>query len=243
MLKPKTNKHKLVVFPRPDDKYRTPVEWMQFFKSIGVDMISAPNVHTVWQQDSEDYLTMLRKDFKDRWLNTSSQLEFSTTDMSLTIVHNAGSRKEKRLRLDKVPCYNDVKIEKVLSTDEGLRFINAVFDTKYDPEEMIQFLEGLSERKSSKIVVWTPSQDYRKDHPIRSVDFIYNGFSVRFGLGCYYWDDGGYSHGVSSSGRGPKAPKIRLGAFSEEEIRNDCKDNSIRAIAMMIYNDRFKKRR
>ena len=194
---------------RPDNETRTQKEWIEFFNNIKQRMISAQDVFNL--KDDNASLELLRKDFKDDWLVTSTQIQYNPNNLSATIIQNAGSTvtTPKETKLKCVPVYDDEKLTNILKTKEGVDFINALFGTNLNKKEIIDFLEKLSNKKASKIYIRTPSQSSRKDKPIRSVRLYFYIFFRFFVGGDSWYDDGdGYSHGVLSVSE-PKARSKR----------------------------------
>ena len=231
--------------PRPDDEYRTKEDWTQFFNNKNQRMISAPDVLKLTEENNLIAIESLRKDFKDMWLVTSTQIQFNTQDLSATIIQNAGSNvvKPKETKLKSVPIYRGEKLKEVINTTEGLAFLRAIFDTNITADKIIQFLESISNKDLSKIRIWTPTQSGRKDKQIRSVCLDFGVFG-RFYVGASGWfDDGnGCSRGVLSDSEPKARSKYKGKKFTEEDIRNNCETQPEKAIAMMMYNGKYHKK-
>ncbi len=231
--------------PRPDDEYRTQEDWIQFFNNKKQRMISSPDVLQLMEENNLIAIESLRKDFKDMWLVTSTQIIYNKEDLSATIIQNAGSTvvKPKETKLKSVPCYDGKKLKDVINTTEGLAFLKAILDTNKNVNGIVQFLESISNKDSNRIRIWTPTQSGRKDKQIRSVCLGFGGFG-RFDVGASDWflNYGGYSRGVLLDSEPKARSKYKGKKFTEEEIRNNCESAPEKAIAMMRYNGKYHKK-
>ena len=230
--------------PRPDDEYRTQEEWIQFFNNKKQRMISAPDVLKLMEENNLMAIESLKKDFKDQWLVTSTQIIYNAQDLSATIIQNAESTivKPKEVKLKSVPVYRGEKLKDVISTTEGLAFLRAIFDTNISADKLTQFLNSVSNKDLDKIKIWSPTQSSRKEKQIRSVDLCYVDFGRFYVCGNgWFGDYYGDSHGVLSDSEPKARSKYKGKKFTEEEIRNNCETDPQKAIAMMMYNGKYKK--
>ena len=226
--------------PRPDDKTRTQEQWIPIFNDRNERMISAPDSYQLAKEDNTTGIELVRKDFGGYdWLVTSTQMRYKD-NLKADIVHYTDSKWEKVYRNITVPEYSgSFKEDK-----ETEKFLQALFDTKDKISTIIETLKKLSGKNIIRL--WTPSQSSRRGTPVRSVGVCYDGLG-RFCVDCDSWFGygSGYSRGVSSSSSSKKKGKFKPVKFSEEGIF-DCINNSDnspeKAIAMMRYNDRIKKR-
>ena len=180
--------------PRPEE-YKTQEQHIQYYNNIKQKMISAPDTLKLTEENNIVAIKSLRKDF-NRWLVTSTQIQYNSSDLSATIIQNAGSTvmEPKEIKLKCVPVYRGADTRKIVKTTEGLNFLKAIFDTDMNANKIIQLLETLGNKK--RLRIWTPSQSSRRDKSIRSVGLYYD--LSRFGVYGSDWFDGndGCSHGV-----------------------------------------------
>ncbi len=192
---------KIKVLPRPDDKYRTQEEWINFFNTEKKPMISMPNIFQILKENNTEAIESLRKDFKDDWLVTSTRIIYSPDNLSAKIIHNVNSNiiKPTEINLKEIPVCRPTYLKELLETEAGLNYIRALLnDTKATKEQIINFFVKLSGKKEKNIRFWTPSQSSRKDKQIRSVELYFNGFGgfVVVGDGWFGGSYGGLSRGV-----------------------------------------------
>ena len=190
---------KIKILPRPDDKYRTQEEWINFFNTEKKPMISMPNIFQLVKENNTEAIESLRKDF-DRWLVTSTRITYNPDNLSAKIIHNVNSNvvKQTEINLKEVPVCRPTYIKELLETDVGLSYIKALLnDTKATKEQIINFFVALSGKKEKNIRFWTPSQSSRKNNVVRSVGLCFDDFDGFVVDGDVWFDvDGSFSRGV-----------------------------------------------
>jgi len=182
---------------RPDNKYRTQEEWINFFNTEKKSMISMPDIFQLVNENNIEELESLRKDFKSHWIVTSTRIIYNSDNLSAKIIHNSNSDivKPTEINLKEVPICRPTYIKELLETNAGLSYIRALIDNKKaTKEQIINFLVKLSGKKEKHIRFWTPSQSSRRNKQVRSVGLFFYGFG-RFGVYGSGWDD--YDDGLS----------------------------------------------
>jgi hypothetical protein len=181
-----------MINPTKEQGYKTQAKWIAHFNQKGEKMIDASDIYLAIK-NKDTVLESLKRDFKDRWIVTSTQVDYSKN----TITHNKNSKivKEKVISLKEIPVLQGNFKED--STTE--KYLQALFDTNDKINEIITVLKSL-DTKHQRIRLWTPNNSLRKNKEFRSVRFDFNDFG-RF----YVVADGlidcidGLSRGVSSS--------------------------------------------
>ena len=168
---------------------KTQKDWIEYFNSKNMKMISAPNIY---KTENKAIIESLKEDFKESWEVTSTRIIYNKDNLNAEIIHDAESNiaKPKKYQV-KIPVLDgdfkqDSEIEK---------YLQALFDTKDSFDKILKVLKKFG--KNKKLRLWTPSQSSRKDQRIRSVELYFNGF-VGFGVGGDVWFVGsrGLSRGV-----------------------------------------------
>ncbi|MCX6707171.1 MAG: hypothetical protein NT001_03445 [Candidatus Woesearchaeota archaeon] len=231
----------ITIQPKPDNEYRTQDQWISFFNEKKQKMISAPDVYNLVQESSTEAIESLRTDFRDMWLVTSTRIIYSKDNLKATIIHDADSiaTKPKEYKNILIPeMSGDFREDKQTEA-----YLQALFGTKDNIKKILAALKEISGKDTIRL--WTPSQHSRSEQQIRSVCLNFDDLGRFSVYGVSWFDDyDGCSHGVSSSGPSPKArSEFKSEKFSEEEIYNDCKTDPSKAIAKMMYNDRYQKKR
>ena len=197
------------LLPADNGAYRTQEQWIAFFNEQQRRMISAADLYKKGKSAPDDVLKSLRKDFDESWLVSSTRNSYSRDDLSGIVTQNYGSRvvTPSQRNVSVIPVYNGTKLAQALQTEEGLDYLQALFDTIDDPEAITGTLEHLSGRNADNIVLWTPDQGSRKRYPERAVWF--DGLGGRFHVNRGYRFDNyfGRSRGVSVSPRSGRAKK------------------------------------
>ena len=104
-------------------------------------------------------------------LKTSTQVKFNSQNL-LGIIKDENS--ERRAA---IPVFN-IKSIKELKVDVYEKFLQRLFDTNDDLEEIVKILARLGNiESSSEIIISTPKQHYRKEKPDRYVG-IYFGKKI-----------------------------------------------------------------
>ena len=186
---------------------RTQEQWISYFNDAGKPMISAPNVYRAGKTASDEVLASLRGDFYKSWLVSSTRISYGN-DLSGKITHNNGSRVVTPSQRDVkvIPVYYGIPLAHALQSDDGIKYIQSLFDTSDEPGDITGTLENLSKRSAGKISLWTPDQASRQSYSERAVRFVDNGGRFLVG-GDSRFGGGGRSRGVSMSPRSGRAKK------------------------------------
>ncbi len=183
---------------RQDNKYRTQEEHINDYNGKNQVMISLPD--TLKLLNNQEAVESLRKDFDDRWLVTSTRVIYNPDNLSAKVIHHAGSTvtKEKVIQLKEVPECNPTYLNKLIETEEGLKYLKALIDNnKATKKQIIDLFTTLSGKEANKIRFWTPTQSSRGSKSVRSVDLYFNVFSRFYVCGFNWFDyDDGLSRGV-----------------------------------------------
>ena len=187
------------ILPRPDDKYRTQEEWINFFNTEKKPMISMPNIFQLVKENNTEAIESLRKDFKDYWLVTSTRIIYNPDNLSAKIIHNANSNvvRQTEINLKEVPVCRPTCIRKLLETDAGLNYIRALLNNKKaTKEQIVNFFVTLSGKKENNIKLWTPLQSSRRGKQVRSVELGFGFVGFYVDGDCWFGGYYGLSRGV-----------------------------------------------
>ena len=157
-------------------------DWIEYFNNpklvkSKVKMISAADIYLATKEADEKLLASLRNDINRSWIVTSTQIKYKE-NLETEITHDKDSKVVAQKTINaKVPVYPGTKLTE---NEETEKYMQALFDTKDSLKEIITTLNKLGENKP--IYLWTPSQSYRNDNPIRAVwlffvdsDFVVSG--------------------------------------------------------------------
>ncbi len=144
-------------------KYRTQEEWSKWFNKHNRIMASAPDVYQAGKSGSNKLLRGLREDF-ELGVVTSTRIEYNPDDLHARITHYVGSRVKNPVqsRGIVVPVYLNESIERVLREEEGLLYLQTLFNTNDKAEEIVDILENLRKKEDNRI--WTLDQEDRRDY-------------------------------------------------------------------------------
>ena len=167
-------------------------DWIGYFNNKNTKMISAPDIYTVAKKGNKTILESLKKDFKESWEVTSTQIKYNKKSLNAEIIHDVESKvvKPKKYKV-KVPVLSgDFKQD-----SQTEKYLQALFDTKDNISVILKTLKKFGKNKTIRL--WTPSQSSRKSKQVRSVGLYFNVFG-RFSVDGDYWCDcdDGLSRGV-----------------------------------------------
>ena len=187
---------------------RTQDEWIEYWNKSDRVMASMADYYQYFKQlkgnNDEDkvktLLTSLREDFdhqeKGNWLISSTRLVYSKDNLDARIIPHYGCA-EQEAKI-KVPVYRRTPVTQVVSEGEGLTYLQTLFATDDEEEEIIQTLEFVSGKERQEIKVWTPTvggNNSRSQYPSRAAGFYCSNDNFRVD-GDGSLDDRGRSRGV-----------------------------------------------
>ena len=168
---------------------KTQKDWIEYFNSKNMKMISAPDIYKV---ENKTVIESLKKDFKENWEVTSTRIIYNKDNLNAEIIHDVDSNvvKPKKYKV-KIPVFD----ENFKQDSETEKYLQALFDTKDSLDKILKVLKKFG--KDKKLTLWTPSQSSRESNQVRSVVL---GFLVfgRFDVDGDGWIDNyyGLSRGV-----------------------------------------------
>ena len=171
---------------------KTQKDWIDYFNSKGEKMISAPDIYRVAKEENKNMIDSLKKDFKEKWIVTSTRIIYNKDNLEGEIIHDVDSKLviPKKYKIIIPIIQDEAKQDK-----ETEAYLRALFDTKDTIDLILKVLKRFD--KDRKIYLWTPSQSSRADKQVRSVGLGFCDF-VRFGVVGDGWvgDSLGLSRGV-----------------------------------------------
>ena len=127
--------------------------WFNYFAVGKETMVSMPDVYLAGKSGSQYLLRSLRTDFEKCWLITSTRIKYEY-QQNARIVHHYGSQSvpsvEHRIV---IPGYPPDSLANVLDTNEGLRYLQALFGTQDNAQQIKDTLQELSDYPLNKIKV------------------------------------------------------------------------------------------
>lgn len=185
------------------------------FNELNRIMISAPDLYDAGKNQPE-VIESLQKDFNESWIVTSTRIQYEEDSLEGTITHYFGSNvispNEKRLI---IPYYNGTNLNDVLGDEQGLIYLQVLFNTSDAPDELKKTLKNLSNKESSKTKIWTPDQSSRKQYPVRAAWFNVNFDVFHVGGGDHVDSGDGRSRGVFDNPAGA-AQKYKVKETNKE---------------------------
>ncbi len=170
------------------------------FNSLGKIMASCADYYAAGKSGDASLIASLRKDFSESWIMASDRILYDANSLDATITSYYGSTVvQPSERKVFVPVYsNGAKLDDVLANEQGLLYIQTLFNTNDSADEIKNTLSMLSGENSRITKVWTPDQDSRKNNNVRvaALGFDLGGFRI---LGDDDLGGGGRARGVSGS--------------------------------------------
>ena len=104
--------------------------WLNYFAVGKETMVSMPDIYLAGKSNNQALLNSLRKDFTESWIVTNTRIKYEN-DQNAIITHHLGSKLIPPVEYKiVVPEYSATLLDGVLGTNEGLRFLQALFGTK-----------------------------------------------------------------------------------------------------------------
>ena len=111
---------------------------------------------------AKGYLRSLKNNFESSWLISSTRLQYNGNNLECKIVHHfdCGDKSfvDEKEAIN-VPVYRGTLITEVVNNNEGLKYLQTLFNTEDDGETIIQTLEFISGKNRDEIKVWTAAID------------------------------------------------------------------------------------
>ncbi len=144
---------------------KTQMGWITWHNRHNSIFASAPDLYQAGKSGSNELLRGLREDFKFGVV-TSTRITYNPDDLHARITHYVNSRVKKPVQSKRiiVPVYDNKSIESVLREEEGLLYLQTLFNTNDNAGEIIQILLDLSKKGRGDVRIWTPGQEDRRDY-------------------------------------------------------------------------------
>src|SRR5208337_3889309 len=144
-----------------DGEIKYQKEWIEFYdkqegEAKGKRMITAPDIYRAGKENS-NVCESLREDFNYRWVATGTTILYNKDSFSGRVIHNFSSivAKPIDISVSEIPVYQSQQIKKVVE-GKGLAYVQALFNTKDNANEIISTLEKISQTGAEDICFWTP---------------------------------------------------------------------------------------
>ena len=193
-------------------------DFIRRFNELNMIMVSMPDLYEAGKSADDSLIESLRKDLKESWIISSTRIQYEKDSLEAAIIHYFNSTviapNEKKVI---IPIYNGTVLDSILPAEHGLAFLQALFNTDDNAEEIKNTLYRLSGKPSNKTKVWTPDQNSRKNNPERAAGLYYSDSDLRVS-GDYYLDDSGRSRRVLENPAGVALKNRVLHAGKELEL-------------------------
>lgn len=136
--------------------------------------------------------TELQKDFSESHIITSTRIIYNTENLNARIIHHYASEiinpTEKQVF---IPNFNNGNpLREVLDNEQGLNYLQKLFNTSDSAKEITKILEYVSNTNPEKIRIWSPSLSERANCSYKVVKFSYHdvgGFHIdsNINTGCF----------------------------------------------------------
>jgi hypothetical protein len=171
------------------------------FNSLNKIMASLADYYQAAKSGDTNLISGIRAD-ANNWIVGSDRIVYEKDSLEATITSYFGSTViEPFQRKVHIPQYNGIILDSVLADPLGLIYLQSLFNTSDNVEEMKKTLTDLSGKSSGETKVWTPDQSSRNSNPNRAtfLDCSYGNFHI---VGSYDLDLDGRSRGVLESPAG-----------------------------------------
>ena len=196
--------------PADNGSQKTQEEWITYWNNINDGRIfaSMPDYYQAFKQLKEKFehssaqekdftkkiIVNLKKDLRMGWVVTSTRIKYKDNPLAI-ITHHYGSKLVQPVEYKVfIPEYHPRLLTDVLDTNEGLRYLQALFGTKDYAFQIEQTLQIVNNFSLDQTLVWTPL-GWRKDYSesVSSFESFNRKFNILSGSD---FDDHGRSRGV-----------------------------------------------
>lgn len=157
------------------DKDSTQQQLIECAYSSGKAIVPVFVIYHLGKTAPDDYLNGLRNDFKKSLFITGTTIDYSKEGLGGKIIHNYQSDvfAQFETKLPIIPVYHEVCLEDALYQEGGLKFFQALFNTKDSADNIIKVLEKISGETAKNILLWTEDKDLRSNYSKSAVTFRY----------------------------------------------------------------------
>ncbi len=173
-------------------------EHISQFNALGKVMASCADYYAAVKLGDATLTASLREDIRKGWIISSDRIAYCANSLDATITSYFGSSVvQSSERKVMIPVYRKrTKLDDVLASEQGLLYIQTLFNTSDSADEIKNTLIMLTGEDSRSAMVWTPDQDSRRNYSIRVAALEYLGdFSIH---GDIYLVFGGIARGIKS---------------------------------------------
>lgn len=138
------------------DLTKSPYDWITLFNARNEIMASMSDIYQAGKSNNQALLDSLRKDFRESVIVTSTLVKYVGHRQEATIIHNYESKLIQSVEYKLViPVYSLTLLTDVLDTNEGLKYLQALFNTNDNASQIKDTLQKLSDCPINKINAWT----------------------------------------------------------------------------------------
>lgn len=161
-------------------RFASMADYYQVFKQL-TDALQ--NGSPAEKASAEQSIASLRKDFRESYLLTSTGVIYQPNGLEARLIHGYGASNPQQAseRTLQVPSYWETLITSVYAVNEGLTYLQALFNTEDSGQAIAERLSAVSSYQPQDIRLWTP--------PLQSSQWLTRSqLSERaVGLGSYGW--------------------------------------------------------
>lgn len=156
-------------------------EHINRFNSLNKVMASMPDLYDAGKTATPEVIQSLRRDFQKSWIISSTSVSYAHDNLEAVITHYFGSTVviPNNVKIIVPDFSNSPTLDKVLSTEEGIIYLQTLFNTIDDAETIKNVLKRLSGKSSESTILWTPNQNNRISNKDRAFGLSYYN---RFGM-------------------------------------------------------------
>lgn len=160
-------------------------DWIAKYNDKNKVVAGLPDYFALARFGDDKTLQSVQNDMMD-WIIAGPVIEYNTESYKKEskIIHYFGSNVVKpKERKIVIPYYDEIRLEFILNSDEGLDFFQKLLETRAGKKTIIKAMERLNDKNVHDMYVWTPNLNGRKNNPRRAVSLNCN--DVGFHINCY----------------------------------------------------------
>lgn len=203
------------------------------FNSQNRIMAALRDYYDETKSDNPELIAKLREDFNASVIIGSDMIQYAADSLEATITSYHGSTvttpQERKVI---APIYSSGPyINDVLASEDGLKYLQVLFDTEDDADTIKTTLTALSGKPPEQMRVWTPDRSSRTSTPDRAA-FLYYNSDVDFHVdGDFSLYNIGRARGVQSTAVGG----ARANIFHEKQSKHPAFSNGINKDSKCVY--------
>ncbi len=154
------------------------------YNALGRVMASAGDIYRAGRGTVDYLFAGLQEDFEQGSLITSTHISYEKRSLRAKIIDNWKSTvakpQERSVQIPVYDSYSGTSLKEVLDTEDGTLYLQILFNTADNSQQLKKTLQDLSDQTSRSIYVHTPDLRSRKFIREIAIQFCYNvnGFHI-----------------------------------------------------------------